>query len=115
TVCCIVPASYALLGPELEIDPEFAVTVFSRLRFVFYAAAALPQGLWDRLRALPPEHIPLTASWGTTETAPGATTAHFASARCGCIGVPLPGVTLKLTPSGQTLERRVCGPNIPPG
>jgi feruloyl-CoA synthase len=110
-----VPAGYALLVPELEKDPEFAATFFSRLRFVFYAAAALPQGLWDRLRAVTPEHIALTASWGTTETAPGATTAHFASARCGCIGVPLPGVTLKLAPVGEKFEMRVLGPNITPG
>jgi feruloyl-CoA synthase len=115
TVYYNVPAGYALLTPELERDPEFAATFFSRLRFVFYAAAALPQALWDRLRAITPDHIPLTASWGTTETAPGATTAHFASARCGCIGVPLPGVTLKLAPVGDRLEMRVSGPNITPG
>jgi feruloyl-CoA synthase len=115
TVYYNVPAGYALLVPELENDQDFAATFFSRLRFVFYAAAALPQGLWDRLRAVTPDHIPLTASWGTTETAPGATTAHFASARCGCIGVPLPGVTLKLAPIGEKLEMRVSGPNITPG
>jgi feruloyl-CoA synthase len=115
TVYYNVPAGYALLVPELEKDPEFAATFFSRLRFVFYAAAALPQALWDRLRAVTPDHIALTASWGTTETAPGATTAHFASARCGCIGVPLPGVTLKLAPVGDKLEMRVSGPNITPG
>jgi feruloyl-CoA synthase len=115
TVYYNVPAGYALLTPELENDPEFAATFFSRLRFVFYAAAALPQGLWDRLRAVTPDHIPLTASWGTTETAPGATTAHFASARCGCIGVPIPGVALKLAPEGDRLEMRVRGPNITPG
>lgn len=115
TVYYNVPAGYALLVPELERDPEFAATFFSRLRFVFYAAAALPQALWDRLRAVTPEHIALTASWGTTETAPGATTAHFASARCGCIGVPLPGVALKLAPVGDKLEMRVSGWNITPG
>jgi feruloyl-CoA synthase len=110
-----VPAGYALLVPQLENDPDFAAAFFSRLRFLFYAAAALPQGLWDRLRAVAPDHVPLTASWGTTETAPGATTAHFASARCGCIGVPLPGVTLKLAPVGDKFEMRVSGPNITPG
>ena len=119
TVYYNVPAAYALLVPQLEDDPEFAATFFSRLRFIFYAAAALPQALWDRLRAVADAHaarpIPLTASWGTTETAPGATTAHFASARCGCIGVPLPGVTIKLAPDGDKLELRVAGPNVTPG
>jgi feruloyl-CoA synthase len=58
--------------------------------------------------------VPLTASWGTTETAPAATTAHFASARCGCIGVPLPGVTIKLVPDGAKREIRLTGPNVTP-
>jgi feruloyl-CoA synthase len=119
TVYYNVPAGYALLAPRLEADRAFATAFFSRLRFLFYAAAALPQALWDRLRALADDvadhPVPLTASWGTTETAPGATTAHFASARCGCIGVPLPGVTLSLAPQDGKLEIRVAGPNVTPG
>ena len=115
TVYYNVPAGYALLVPKLESDPDFAARFFSRLRFVFNAAAALPQGMWDRLDALAPDHVPITASWGTTETSPGATTAHFASAQCGNIGVPLPGVTIKLVPSEDKLELRVAGPNITPG
>jgi feruloyl-CoA synthase len=119
TVYYNVPAGYALLAPRLEDDRELAATFFSRLRFMFYAAAALPETLWERMRAIADDvadhHVPLTASWGTTETAPGATTAHFASARCGCIGVPLPGVTLKLVREGDTREIRLTGPNITPG
>ena len=74
TVHYNVPAGYALLAPRLEADREFAAAFFSRLRFLFYAAAALPQGLWDRLRAVADDvadhhPVPLTASWGTTETA----------------------------------------------
>ena len=113
TVYYNVPAGYALLAPRLEADRALAETFFSRLRFMFSAAAALPQGLWDRLRALAEEvadhEVPLTASWGTTETAPAATTAHFASARCGCIGVPLPGVTLKLAPQGDASSFACAG------
>jgi feruloyl-CoA synthase len=86
---------------------------------MFYAAAALPEALWERLRAIADDvadhPVPLTAAWGTTETAPGATTAHFASARCGCIGVPLPGVTIKLVPDGAKREIRLTGPNVTPG
>jgi feruloyl-CoA synthase len=119
TVYYNVPAGYALLAPRLEADRELAATFFSRLRFMFYAAAALPEALWHRLRAIADEvadhHVPLTASWGTTETAPGATTAHFAAARCGCIGVPLPGVTIKLVPDGEKREIRLRGPNVTPG
>jgi len=119
TVYYNVPAGYALLVPRLESDREFAERFLSRLRFMFYAAAALPEALWDRLRALADDvadhDIPLTASWGMTETAPGATTAHFDTARCGCIGVPLPGVTLKLARAGDKHEIRLRGPNVTPG
>ena len=51
-----------------------------------------------------------------TETAPGATTAHFDRRACGCIGVPLPGVTLKLAPPATSYEiRAATGPNVTPG
>ncbi len=119
TVYYNVPAGFALLAPRLEQDREFAARFFSRLRLMFYAAAALPDALWHRLRRVADEvadhHVPLTASWGSTETAPAATSAHFISAACGCIGVPLPGVTLKLVPSAEKLEVRLIGPNITPG
>jgi feruloyl-CoA synthase len=114
-----VPAGWALLLPRLETDAELAATFFSRLRFMFYAGAALPQSLWERLRALADslghEDVPLTASWGATETAPAVTSAHFTEARCGCIGVPLPGASVKLVPDGSKLEIRVAGPNVTPG
>jgi feruloyl-CoA synthase len=114
-----VPAGYALLVPRLEEDREFAAHFFSRLRFLFYAAAALPPALWDRLQELAAvvcdRAVPLTASWGTTETAPAATSAHFEDSTCGCIGVPLPGVTLKLVPNGGKQEIRVHGPSVTPG
>ena len=119
TVYYNVPAGFALLAPRLERDRELAETFFSRLRFMFYAAAALPEALWQRLSDVAADvadrPIPLTASWGCTESAPGATTAHFSSARCGCIGVPLPGVTVKLVPQGDKREIRLAGPNVTPG
>ncbi|TCK26247.1 feruloyl-CoA synthase [Pseudonocardia endophytica] len=119
TVYVNVPAGYAMLVPYLERDAAFARQFFSRLRLLFYAAAALPQTLWDRLERLVERHaprpVPFTSSWGTTETAPAATSAHWTGARCGCIGVPLPGVTLKLVPDSGKREIRIAGPTITPG
>lgn len=119
TVYVNVPAGYAMLVPHLEQNTEFARHFFSRLRLLFYAAAALPQTLWNRLERLVEQHsdhpVPFTSSWGTTETAPAATSAHWFGSRCGCIGVPLPGVTLKLVPEGDKREIRLTGPNITPG
>ena len=114
-----VPAGFALLAPALERDQELARHFFSRLRFMFYAGAALPEALAVRLRELASrvaDHdVPLTSSWGTTETAPAATSVHFPGAAIGCIGVPIPGTTVKLVPEGEKLELRVSGPNVTPG
>jgi feruloyl-CoA synthase len=119
TIYYNVPAGWARLAPCLEADRDLARTFFSRLRVMFYAGAALPEPLWWRLTALADsvaDHpVPLTSSWGTTETAPAVTAAHFASAPSGCVGVPLPGVTLKLVPQAGKLEARAAGPNITPG
>ena len=114
-----VPAGYALLAPALENDAALAERFFSRLRFMFYAAAALPDALAERLRKLAAKHadhdVPLTSSWGTTETSPAATSMHYLGAPTGCIGVPIPGCTIKLAPVGDKLELRVSGPNVTPG
>jgi feruloyl-CoA synthase len=114
-----VPAGFALLAPALENDPALAQSFFSRLRFMFYAGAALPDALARRLRQIAQQHadheVPLTSSWGTTETAPAATSAHFADAVIGCIGVPLAATKIKLAPVGDKLEIRVHGPQVTPG
>jgi len=119
TIYFNVPAGYAALLPRLEQDEAFARSFFAELRLIFYAGAALPQDLWNRLEAVSVrtvgERIPLTSSWGMTETAPLATAAHFLIDRAGPIGVPAPGVQIKLVPSGAKLEIRVRGPNVTPG
>jgi len=119
TVYFNVPAGYAALLPHLERDEAFAKSFFAKLRFIFYAGAALPQDLWTRLEAAAVwatgKRIPLTSSWGTTETAPLATASHFLTDRSGMIGVPAPGVEVKLVPRDDKLEIRVRGPNVTPG
>jgi feruloyl-CoA synthase len=114
-----VPAGYAMLLPYLEKDRELAQSFLRDLRLVFYAAAALSQDIWDRLRRLSMAHLgrclPLTSGWGSTETAPLATTAHFPVDRAGVIGLPVPGVEVKLAPVAAKLELRVRGPNVTPG
>src|SRR3954463_4920162 len=63
----------------------------------------------------PRPRLPMSSSWGTTETAPLATAAHFLLESAGNIGVPVPGVDVKLVPSGDKLEIRVRGPSVTPG
>ena len=119
TVYFNVPAGYAALLPHLERDEALARSFFARLRLIFYAGAALPQDLWERLEAvsvrMTGKRVPMSSSWGTTETAPLATAAHFLLDRPGNVGLPVPGVEMKLVPSGTKLELRARGPNITPG
>jgi feruloyl-CoA synthase len=115
-----VPRGYDLLLPYLERDAELRRSFFRDLQVVFYAAAALPQNLWDRLLRLAREEkrggdFALLSAWGSTETSPLATSVHFPMDRPGVIGLPVAGCELKLAPFGGKLEVRVRGPNVTPG
>ncbi len=116
-----VPRGFALLLDGLEADTALATTFFSRLRLICNAGAALPDATRGRLQALVARYVSgrdvaIVSSWGTTETAPLAT---------GCwgdplpeydsIGVPMPGVEIKLAPDGDRYEICVKGPNVTPG
>jgi feruloyl-CoA synthase len=52
---------------------------------------------------------------GMTETAPSCTFAVGTQVRSGHIGLPTPGVEVKLVPSQGKLEIRFRGPNVMPG
>jgi feruloyl-CoA synthase len=120
TIYFNVPAGYAALLPYLEKDEKLARSFFADLTLIFYAAAALSQDLWDRLEAVSIRttgaRVPMVSSWGSTETAPLAACGHRIIERAGAIGLPPPGVTLRLVPStGDKLEVRVRGPSVFPG
>jgi feruloyl-CoA synthase len=119
TVYFNVPAGFAALLPAMEADDELAARFFARLQVIFYAGASLSPDLWARLRGLAAKFastdVAMTTSWGATETAPAVTSAHFPLDEPGNIGVPLPGVQVKLAPVGAKLELRVKGPNVTRG
>jgi feruloyl-CoA synthase len=116
-----VPRGFALLLDALERDAALATTFFSRVRLLCNAGAALPDATRARLEALTATYaadrnVAIISSWGTTETAPLATgcwgsplPAHDS------IGVPMPGVAIKLAPDGGRYEICVQGPNVTPG
>ncbi|MBK5913103.1 feruloyl-CoA synthase [Rhodocyclus purpureus] len=114
-----VPRAYDMLVPLLREDKELRDNFFSRLKFIFYAGAALPQHLWTSLQDLSLEatgqKVLMVSSWGSTETAPMASDCHFEAVRSGVIGVPIPGTALKLVPAADKMEVRVKGPNVFPG
>ncbi len=113
------PVGYGMLIPRLEADEELREVFFRDLDVLFYAAAALPQPLWERLEDLSVaargKRVRMLSAWGSTETAPLATSVHFTIERAGVIGLPAPGTEIKLAPVGDKLELRVRGPNVTPG
>jgi feruloyl-CoA synthase len=114
-----VPRGFDLLLPFLERDAALRRRFFGDLDVLFYAAAALPQNLWERLEAMAQAEkggeLAMLSAWGSTETAPCATTVHFPIERAGVIGLPNPGCELKLVPASGKLEVRVRGPHVTPG
>jgi feruloyl-CoA synthase len=114
-----VPRGFAMLLDHLERDEALARRFFAELDIVFYAGAALPQSLWQRIESLSERtrgtRVPLISSWGLTETAPAVTMVHFPIDRAGIVGVPAPGCELKFAPVAGKHELRVRGPNVTPG
>ena len=119
TIYFNVPRGLDMLLPFLEADDTLARQFFARLRVVFYAGAALPQATWERLQVLARrvrgQEVWLTTSWGSTETSPAITSAHWKLDKAGVIGLPMPGLELKLLPNGEKMELRVRGVSIFPG
>jgi feruloyl-CoA synthase len=121
TVYFNVPAGFNMLLPYLERDQALRERFFAELDLIFYAGAALSEDAWKRLEDLSiqarGERIMMTSAWGSTETSPLATSAHFPLEKPGNIGVPAPGTEIKLAPvgAGSKRELRVRGPNVTPG
>jgi len=114
-----VPRGFDQAVEHLEHDPAVAAAVFRNLELVFYAAASLSPTTRARLErvaeAAGRPDLFFTSAWGSTETSPLATSAHFPTRTTGILGVPVPGVQLKLAPVQDRLELRVRGPNVTPG
>ena len=119
TIYFNVPKGYEMLLPYLEAQAALRQNFFSRLKVLFYAGASLSQHVRDALERLAVEttgeRIIFLSSLGSTETAPLAIACNWESARVGNIGLPVPGVALKLVPRDGKLEARLKGANITPG
>ena len=119
TVYFNVPKGYEDLLPFLRADRELRENFFRRLGLIFYAGAGLSQPVWDVYRELAfatcGERIIMATGLGSTETSPMAIQTTWETDRAGTIGIPVPGVELKIVPREGKLEARVRGPNVTPG
>jgi feruloyl-CoA synthase len=119
TIYFNVPKGYEALVAYLRADEELRKNFFSRLKVLFYAGAGLNQATKDDLTALAVEttgeRIIFLSSLGSTETSPLALACTWDFDKTGNIGLPAPGVELKLVPAEGKLEARLRGPHITPG
>ena len=119
TIYSNVPAGYAALAAAMEKDDALCRSFFKNLSMMSYGGARLPDDLYDRMQALAVktsgERIVFYTGWGSTETAPTATGTYWDTERVGLIGLPFPGVELKMVPCGSKYELRLRGINVTPG
>jgi len=103
----------------MEKDDALCRSFFRNLGVMAYGGARLPDDLYDRMQALAVratgERIVFYTGWGSTETAPTSTGTYWDTERVGLIGLPFPGVELKMVPVGAKYELRLRGVNVTPG
>jgi feruloyl-CoA synthase len=112
-----VPLGYSMLADALEQSEQLGKAFFKNLRRLTSSGARLPDVIYQRLQAQSVLHtghrMPFVSSYGSTETCAAATTVHWLAERAGLVGLPQPGVELKLVPLDESrYEVRVRGPSV---
>jgi feruloyl-CoA synthase len=119
TVYYNVPRGFEMLLPYLEVDRELRRSLFARLQAFCYAGAALSPHVREGYERLGldtvGEIVPMVTSFGSTETGPSAISVTERAREPGVVGIPNPGVEVKLVPNAGKLEARVKSPSVTPG
>lgn len=122
TIHLNVPRGLALLAERLENDAALFRRFFERLDLIFVAGAGTSADLWRRWQALVARagaelgrKIALTSGYGTTEAGSTICLVHFAIREPRIVGLPIPGLSMRLVPDGDKLEVRIKGPMVTPG
>ncbi len=119
TIYFNVPKGFEEISVAMDHDDALRESMFRRVKAFMFAGAGLAQAVWDRLdrhaeRTIG-ERIRVITGLGMTETAPSCTFAVGTDVQSGWIGLPAPGVEVKLVPIGDKTEIRFRGPNVMPG
>ncbi|RJP63463.1 MAG: feruloyl-CoA synthase [Comamonadaceae bacterium] len=119
TVYFNVPTGFEAIANAMKTDDALRKTLLSRVRMFFYAGAALAQPVWDALHAVQEqeigERIVMGTGLGMTESSPFGIFVTSPDVKAGDLGLPTPGLELKLVDSDGKTEVRYKGPNITPG
>lgn len=117
-----VPRGLAMLVERLEADQVLFRRFFERLELIFFAGAGLGPDLWQRLRAMVSRaaselgrEVSLVSGYGMTEAGSTISLVHFPIGSPREVGLPIPGLTLRLVPEAEKFEVRVKGPSVTPG
>ena len=119
TVYFNVPTGFEAIANAMKTDDALRKTLLSRVKMFFYAGAALAQPIWDSLYESEEreigERIVMTTGLGMTESGPFGIFVTNPHVRAGDLGVPTPGLELKLVDIDGKTEVRYRGPNVTPG
>jgi feruloyl-CoA synthase len=119
TIYFNVPTGFEAIANAMETDAVLRRNLLSRVRMFFYSGAALAQPIWDSLHrtqeAEVGERIVMGTGLGMTESGPFALYVTGPDVKSGDIGLPAPGIELKLVEVDGKTEVRYRGPNITPG
>jgi feruloyl-CoA synthase len=119
TVYFNVPAGFEAIASAMQTDPALRRNLLSRAKMFFYAGAGLSQPVWDSLsRSQEAElglRVVMTTALGMTESGPFSLFVTHPEVKAGELGVPTPGLEIKLVRMGDKTELRYRGPNITPG
>jgi feruloyl-CoA synthase len=115
-----VPKGYEALLPYFRQDRALRENFFSRLKVMWFAGAGVAQHVFDDMKELAfrtcGERILFLTGLGSTETAPFAFGRIWDTDDAGNMGVPPPGLQVKLVPVADgKYEARLRGPSITPG
>jgi feruloyl-CoA synthase len=119
TVYFNVPTGYEAIASAMKTDDALRKTLLSRVRMFFYAGAAMPQSIWDSLYESAEreigQRVVIASGLGMTETAPHCLAGTHPHLKAGELGLPMPGLQVKLVDIGDKTEIRYKGPNVTPG
>ncbi|HEY8051150.1 MAG TPA: feruloyl-CoA synthase [Ramlibacter sp.] len=114
-----VPTGFEAIAHAMKDDAQLRRNLLSRVRMFFYAGAALGQPVWDLLHEVQEaeigERIVMGTGLGMTESSPFAVFITNPEVKSGYLGLPTPGMELKLAPVDGKTEIRYKGPNVTPG
>jgi feruloyl-CoA synthase len=114
-----VPTGFEAIANAMKTDDVLRKNLLSRVRMFFYSGAALAQPVWDALHETQEreigERIVMGTGLGMTESSPFAVFVTNPNVKAGYLGVPTPGLELKLVPIDGKTEIRYKGPNITRG